>query len=126
MAKVKDIMTGRGQLVILSPNDSVAMADAIMKERNIHSVLVTRTSSDAHIRIFTMTDLVNAWSQNTDLSKLMLERFSNAVVHVAEEEWTCEECKRKMGEVGKKHLPVLDRVGTLVGIVSAKDVRDNC
>jgi len=123
---VRDIMTPYDELVILNPNDTIEKAHKIMRDRNIHSVLVKKAKSSLFWLIFTDTDLLAAQSSDEDESSVFVGDWANMATKIAKPEWTCEKAREVMLSNGVKHLPVMDDAFQLLGIISSKDVIEKC
>jgi CBS domain-containing protein len=124
---VRNIMTPYEELVILNPSDSIDKAHRIMRERNIHSVLVKKSKSSLYWLIFTDTDLMAAQSSSDgDENDVPVGDWANIATKIAKPDWTCEKAREVMLSNGVKHLPVMDDAFQLLGIISSRDIIEKC
>lgn len=119
---VKDIMTPVSSQVIISPSDTVEHARQVMKARRTHSVLIPPPSGGKMWRIFTETDFLMAIASGDDPSTILVESYASVTTQIAAPEWTIEKALEKMINSGVKHLPVMDKTGNVVGLISSTDI----
>lgn len=120
---VKDVMSKK--LVMLEPDDSVAKANSIMEQYNLHSILIAPPEGGSLWRIFTETDVLRALNTGVDSHSIPIAEHASPISFVARPEWTCERALAEMVNRGVKHLPVVDGRGEVVGMISSADVRHN-
>lgn len=117
---VKDIMTPL-RLVVISFTDTVEHARQIMRERKTHSVLILPPHGKKKWHIFTVTDLLMALESGEDTNTIMVGEYSSPVRYTAQPDWTIEKAREEMINGGFKELPVMDRDGNFVGLISSTD-----
>lgn len=120
---VKDIMTKR--LITVRPDDTIELARRKMEAKNVDCVLIPPKGGGKLWRIFTKTDLLIALDTLRTLDELSVARvmgFSSTVTCVARPEWMWAKALEEMVKHGVKHLPVMDRSGTIIGIISSDDI----
>ena len=109
----------RRKPVACEPGLSVAQAAGVMARERISSILV---QTDALVGIVTDRDLrTKVIAQKRDLGTPVSDVMSTPVVTVSVEE-TTEDALRLMLQHGFHHLPVTDRAGSVVGVVSDSDL----
>jgi len=113
----KDIMDSF--LVTAKPNETVADATRKMKEHNVGSVLIV----DEHGRllgIFTERDLVRIVASNKPLSTKLEEVMTKNNLVTASPDDPLPLIAHKMVEHNIRHIPVVDKEGRIVGIISIR------
>ncbi len=120
-AKVRDWMSK--PVIVVDPDSSVSYALTLMRRRNIHSVVVDKTSENAVYGIVTVTDIrdkIIATDRNPAETRVR-EIMSFPLVH-ADPEWTLKECSMQMQKHNIHHMPVADETGVFIGLISATDI----
>jgi len=119
--KVRDWMSK--PVIVVDPDSSVSYALTLMRRRNIHSVIVDKTSGSAAYGIVTVTDIrdkIMATGRNPAEIRVR-EIMSSPLVH-ADPEWTLKECSTKMQKHNIHHMPVANESGVFIGMISATDI----
>ena len=120
-SKVRDWMSKPA--IVVDPDSSVSYALTLMRRRNIHS-LVTHISDDPPIYgVLTVTDIrdkIIAAERNP--AEVHVREIMTTPVITADPDWTLKECSIQMQRHGIHHLPVAERNGMLVGMISATDI----
>ena len=117
MTLVKDVMSHG--TVSLPPTASVREAVKLMKDKNIGSILVVEEAR--LVGIFTERDLVRLVAEGADLDKPLSEVMTKNPITVSPEE-PLVVAVAKMVEHNIRHLPVVDSKGTVIGMLSIRDV----
>jgi CBS domain-containing protein len=118
MVLVRDIMK-KGRIIRISPSASVLDAVKVMSKENVGSVLIT--DNDKLLGIFTERDLVHHLAKGGSLEDRIEEVMTKDVITLREDE-SAWKAATIMVEKGIRHLPVVDKDGKLVGVVSIRDV----
>src|SRR6185436_7156516 len=110
-------------VVVVDPDSSVSYAMTLMRRRRIHSVVVAVTESNPAYGILTTTDVRDkiVGSDRNPAETRVREIMSGPVI-MGKPEWTLKECSQLMQEHHIHHLPVADKNGTLVGLISVTDI----
>ncbi|WKZ46434.1 MAG: CBS domain-containing protein [Anaerolineales bacterium] len=117
---VRDIMTS--SLTTVESDDSVEMALQVMRSRGMHSVLIRPPRGGRMWRIFTDTDFLLAVDSGNDPNNIPVGSYASPVTHTARPDWTIEKAREEMVNAGVKHLPVMDKNGNIVGMISSTDI----
>lgn len=72
--------------------------------------------------IFTEHDLTRAAAHHADMDREVVSDWMSAYPHMAGPDWTLEHAADVMVEYGIRHLPIVDRAGEVIGMVSIKDL----
>lgn len=108
-------------VVYIDPESSVADALALMRRRYIHSLIVNPSPASAP-GILTSTDIndkIIAQEQNAAMVKVK-EIMTTPLITIPQN-LPLKECALLMKEKHIHHLPVIDEVGIIVGMISATD-----
>ena len=98
----------------------VRTAAKLMRDDRVGSLLV-ETNGEV-VGIVTETDIVRrAVAQGSDLSKMTVESIMTTPIATIESNRTIQDAHDMMGDLGVRHLGVT-QVGTLVGLVSVRDL----
>ena len=110
-------------VIVIDRDCSVSYALTLMRQRNIHSLLVSLPENPHAYGIVTSTDIrdkILAADRNpaeTGISEIM-----TSPVLTADPAWSLKECSIHMHEHNIHHMPVADEEGNLVGLISATDL----
>lgn len=119
--KVRDWMSR--PVVVIDPDSSVSYALTLMRRRNIHSVIVDLSADKSTYGIVTTTDIRDKIiASGTNPAETQIREIMTAPVSVANPDWTLKECARQMQKLGIHHMPVLDKQGILIGLISVTDI----
>lgn len=119
--KVRDWMSR--PVVVVDPDSSVSYALTLMRRRNIHSVVVSIPGQANTYGIITTTDIRDKIIASDRIpAETRVREIMTAPVLCADPEWTLKECSLKMQEHGIHHMPVADKNGALIGLISATDI----
>ena len=120
-AKVRDWMSR--PVIVVDPDSSVSYALTLMRRRNIHSVVVDKTSENAVYGIVTTTDIrdkIIATDRNP--AETRVREIMSSPLTPADPEWTLKECSIQMQNNNIHHMPVADETGVFIGMISATDI----
>ena len=117
---VRQMLSGRTEVHVVGPDDTIFDALRLMAEKNIGAVLVM--AGDAIEGILSERDyarkvvLLGRTSKATPVREIM----TTDVISI-DPGWTADQCMALMTEKRVRHLPVVEQ-GKLAGIVSIGDV----
>ena len=118
MPQARDIMTG--SLTTCSPQDSVAEAAQLMRDRNIGDVLVT--DEGKLVGILTDRDIaVRVTAKTRDPEQVPVRDVMSSHVLTGEPSWDLDQIAQRMGKHQVRRLPIVEN-GIPVGIVSFGDM----
>jgi CBS domain-containing protein len=118
MEKARDIMTGA--LITCAPDDSVADAARLMRDRNTGDVLVAQDGK--LLGIVTDRDIaVRQTAAAKDSREVAVRDVMSTHVVTGQAHWDLDKIAAIMGEHQIRRLPIMDD-GLLVGIVSLGDL----
>lgn len=118
MPQARDIMTG--SLTTCSPQDSVAKAAQLMRDRNIGDVLVT--DEGKLVGIVTDRDIaLRVTAKARDSEQVPVRDVMSTHVLTGEPSWDLDQIAQRMGKHQVRRLPIVEN-GVPVGIVSLSDV----
>jgi len=106
----------------VSPSTSIREAVQIMYRENIGSVVVTDPEGKV-LGIFTERDLVRVIAEGVSLESNIASVMTRNPVVVYEDE-PVSRAVMLMAERRIRHLPVVNRKGLLVGMVTARDITE--
>ncbi|WP_322506584.1 cyclic nucleotide-binding/CBS domain-containing protein [Anaerolinea sp.] len=118
--KVRDWMIDL--VVMVEPDLPVTEVLATMRRRYIHSVIVNKSAENPEYGIITSTDICDkivAAGRNPARIKAA-EIMSSPIITVSPE-MKIDECAKLMSEKSIHHLPVADKAGNVIGMISATD-----
>lgn len=119
--KVQDWMST--PVLVVDPDTSVSYALTMMRRRNVHSLVVNITDDNLTYGIITSTDIRDRIvAEDRNPSETRVREIMTAPVITAKPDWTLKDCSIKMQQHNIHHMPVADREGELVGIISATDI----
>ena len=114
---VEDVMTA--SVATISRDATVSEAASTMRDRNISSLLVLGGETG----IVTSTDVLEAVAEARDPERTHVEDLMTASVESINVGLRLQEVAAMMTNYGINHLPVRDKDGDYVGIVSSTDLR---
>lgn len=120
MLKVRDVMVK--SVATASENTTLERAIEILYRKHIGSVVVT--NKDEKCRgIFTERDAIRTVAQKIPLTTPLKKVMTKKVITIREGA-TLSEAMGAMASQGVRHLPVIDREGKLVGLLSIRGFLD--
>jgi CBS-domain-containing membrane protein len=118
---VKDWMSS--PVVVVDADSSVSYALTLMRQRNIHSLVVLISERALYYGIVTTTDIRDKIIiPERNPAETQVREIMTSPVQVARPEWSLRECALKMHETSIHHMPVADQHGVLVGMISVTDI----
>ncbi len=120
--RAEDIMTAPP--ITATPNTSIKDIAMLMRKNKVGSVLIVDEETGKLRGIVTEHDLVYACSEGWHPeNRQAWEIMTEDPITVRPDEEIVEVMK-KMRDAGVRHIPVVDRDGKPVGMISARDVLD--
>jgi CBS domain-containing protein len=120
MVPVKSFMVPREKFVTVDRDTDARTAAALMRDRNIGSLFVTRGKEV--VGILTDTDMVRrVVAVGLDAAKTPVEQLMSAPIMMIEENKTLLDANDMMAGAHLRHLGV-SRDGKLVGMISVRDL----
>ena len=116
--RVRDVM--REVPITVSDDRPLREVIRIMNERNIGSILVVDEEGRA-MGVFTERDLLRLVAGNANIDELTIGDVMTRNVVVVEEDASLIKAVHIMAKHGFRHLPIVDRDGRVVGIISIRD-----
>ncbi len=103
---------------------STSLVDAArqLMQHSVGALIITESSNPQPVGIITDRDLVAMIAKGLDPKQTNVDWFSQPPLETVGVDEGIDAAARKMRESGVRRLPVLDRDGRLVGIVSLDDV----
>ncbi len=117
------------KVVTIGERDELTRAAELMREKHIGFLVVVKTNvgdgSSEPIGVVTDRDIVVAVvARGADPRTLRVGDVMTRQPVVAEQEKPVSSALREMRRIGVRRLPVVDRAGALVGVLSVDDVVD--
>lgn len=113
---VEDVMTT--PLETISPGTTLQEAAAVMSDGDISALCVTDTT----MGIVTSTDVLEAIAAGEDPAETTVADVMTESVETITANLSLTEAAAMMTNFGIKHLPVVDRDGDYVGMISTTDL----
>ncbi|MEM3832710.1 MAG: CBS domain-containing protein [Thermoprotei archaeon] len=117
--KVKELMTPKDKLVTVKPSITILEAAKILIEKNIGSVLVVE--DDKLAGIFTERDVVRIVANEVSPNERLEKVITRNLITINEEDYLSK-ASLLMREKNIRHLPVVNKEGKVIGIISARDL----
>lgn len=108
------------RLVSVGSQHSLADAARRMNEHKIGSAIVL--IEGAIPGIITERDLLRSMAEGADPATTRVEQYMTAIAITASANWDARDAAKRMSDGGFRHLIVLDEHGSLVGILSIRDL----
>jgi CBS domain-containing protein len=119
--RVKDWMSS--PVVVVDADSSVSYALTLMRRRNIHSLVVLVGGEKPVYGILTTTDIRDKIIiAERNPAETRVREVMTLPVMIADPAWSLRECSLKMHETGIHHMPVADKHGVLVGMITVTDI----
>ncbi len=108
-------------VVSISPGESVATAARVLKERNVGLLVVLEGGN--LVGVISERDIVHRWafSDSPNPKAIVNDIMSKNVESVTTTD-TVFDCYLRFVARNCRHLPVLDPMGTVIGVLSLRDV----
>jgi CBS domain-containing protein len=108
-------------VVTVAPTDDLIAAAHVMREKHVGYLIVSEASRV--VGVLTDRDIVVAvLAQEVDARALKVEDVMTRNPLLIEEDQSIEAVLRHMRDAGVRRVPVVDRSGTLTGVLSIDDV----
>ena len=118
--KVKDWMIDL--VVFVDPNTLVTDALATMRRRYISSVLVSKSAASPEFGILTSTDISDKIvAAGRDPATVSVAEIMTSPLMTVSPDMSIQECAKIMSDNHFHHLPVVDKNGNVIGMISATD-----
>jgi CBS domain-containing protein len=109
-------------VVFVDPDIPVTDALETMRRRYISSVIVCKSDSHPEFGILTSTDISDKIvAQGQNPAELKVYEIMSYPLITVSPDLAIDECARIMSENRFHHLPVADKSGSIVGMISATD-----
>jgi CBS domain-containing protein len=113
---------GSHQPIVLKPDNTVADAIKVMAEHNIGAVIIVDEKFKP-IGIFTERDLlIKVCAKGLKPEETKLAEVMTKNPFVVKEDTPAKQALEIMISFGFRHLPIVDEQGTLIGVVSIRDL----
>lgn len=117
--RVDDIVTER--LVVIPPTATVRSAAAMMRDNDVGTLPVI--AGNRLVGIVTDRDLVVRVIADAETPEdLTIGDIMTDEVHCCRDDDDVEEVARRLGDLGIRRMPVLNKGGRVVGIISLDDI----
>ena len=110
----------RTPLVTVRPFATVMEAVRTMDQENIGAVAVAQ--GNALVGMFSERDLMRVVSARRDPEQTLVRDVMTSPVEVIHRDSTADEALKIMDEKHIRHLPIVDRDGTLAGMISMRSL----
>jgi CBS domain-containing protein len=118
MLQARDVMTG--SMTTCSPQDTVAHAAHLMRDRNIGDVLVTEDGR--LVGIVTDRDIaLRVTAKSRDPDQVSVHDVMSTRVRTGEASWDLNKIAKEMGKHQIRRLPIVEN-GAAIGMVSLSDI----
>jgi len=109
-------------VVFVDPDQTVYEILSIMRRRYINSVLVRKSDKNPDYGIITSRDISDKIvAEDRNPKELKVKDIMSSPIVSVQQELSIKECAMLMRENHIHHLPVEDKNGLIVGMVSASD-----
>lgn len=116
--QIEEIMNK--QVATAKPDDQLVTAAKMMLERKIGCVVVVE--NDKVVGIMTESDLVKCAASGHDPNRTLVKDMMKSPPVTCTPQAPVEEAYAHMRRNSIRHLPIVDKDGALVGIVTMKDL----
>ncbi len=111
------------RIVSVSPKDDVLGAAKVLKEANVGIALVME--GEKLVGVLSERDIVRRWVSNPKFpSSMLVQDIMTRKVEFVTALDNVRDCYLRFGAVGCRHLPVLDPMMQVMGVLSIRDVAD--
>jgi CBS domain-containing protein len=109
-------------VVFIDSKKTVSDALALMRRRYIHSLIVNKSADNPEYGIITSTDICDKIiAQDRNPSKMLVTEVMNSPLLTVTADANIQECAVLMRQHRIHHLPVVNEVNDLVGMISDTD-----
>ena len=111
-------------VVVVPPEISAGQGMSLMRRRGIRSLVIDLSRrKGTRYGIVTVTDIRDKIvTQGRHPGNVAISEIMSAPIECAEPSWSLRQAATKMQEIGVNHLPVEDKRGSLIGMISAMDI----
>lgn len=120
--KVRDLLREKGtELIGIYSDAKISQAIEKMVERNIGAVIVV--DGDKPIGLFTERDVLKGWVKyGKDFSEISVSEVMSKDLLVVQPDDDLKYAMSVMNNKRIRHLPVVEKDGRIIGIISIRDV----
>lgn len=109
-------------VVFIEPDATVTEALATMRRRYINSVMINKSKTHPEYGILTSTDVSDKIvAQEQNPSKITVAEIMTSPIIAVDEYAPIKDCAKLMLENKIHHLPVTNKKGKVIGMISATD-----
>jgi len=109
-------------VVFIDPDKTVLEALSIMRRRYLNSLIVNKSQNNPEYGIITSTDICDKIvAQGQDPAKTKVRDVMTSPLVTLDPEQTVYQCAKTMSDQHIHHMPVMDKKGQIVGMISATD-----
>jgi len=109
-------------IIFVEPDATVTEALATMRRRYINSVIIQKTADSPEYGILTSTDVSDKIvAQEQNPSKIKVADVMTSPIITVDEHTPIKECAKIMKKHHIHHLPVANKEGKVIGMISATD-----
>lgn len=120
--RIHDILSSKGFDVIhIDPGESVSELVSLLRKHNLGAVVVSTDGSSIE-GIVSERDVIRQLAEGQDFLSAPVSSIMTANVHTCVPEDTVQSLMTAMTDRRIRHLPVVNRQGELIGIVSIGDL----
>lgn len=120
MALTSIIETGSGELVIISPELTVAEGASVMSQRHVGMLMVTEKGR--LVGILTDRDIAMQVAQGRDCMKTKIRDAMSSDPITIQEDVGLYDTLKTMSKYGVRRLPILGKDSSIKGIISLDDI----
>ena len=113
------------EVVIVDRDTTILEAAKLMRSHHVGNLVVTESQHSRQIPVGILTDrdiVVELLAEEIDLEKILVGDAMSFDLHKVEEHTGVQEALELMREQGIRRVPVVDRAGALVGILTMDDL----
>jgi len=119
--KVREWMSS--PVIIIDKDSSVSYALKLMRQRNIHSLVVQIDQLPNAFGIITSSDIRDKiFASDKNPAETSVNEIMSHNIITANPDWDLKECSIVMQKHNIHHLPVVDKNNNLLGIISVTDL----
>lgn len=109
-------------VVFIDPDKTVLEALSIMRRRYLNSLIVNKSQNNPEYGIITSTDICDKIvAQGQDPAKTKVRDVMTSPLVTLDPEQTVYQCAKTMSDQHIHHMPVMDKKGQIMGMISATD-----
>lgn len=113
------------EVVVIGPDETVREAVRLMREHHVGDVVVTETTAGGRVPVGILTDrdvVIEVLAEDVAAGSVNVGDVMTTDPVVVDEGESLFDAVRRMREKGVRRVPVVDRQGHLVGILTVDDV----